>query len=112
LIVWGETRSQAIARMRRALEEYEIVGVRTNIPFHQTMMNSYPFISGKYDTRLVEEQFAVSDEAESREHYLDIAALMASLVAHKQIEKQAQVYAHPVARSGWKWTEKRAGPRR
>src|SRR5689334_9866916 len=35
LIVWGETRAQAILRMRRALEEYRIVGVRTNIPFHQ-----------------------------------------------------------------------------
>ncbi|MGD8403885.1 MAG: acetyl-CoA carboxylase biotin carboxylase subunit, partial [Anaerolineales bacterium] len=33
LIVWGETRGQAILRMRRALEEYRIVGVRTNIPF-------------------------------------------------------------------------------
>ncbi|MCK6584179.1 MAG: acetyl-CoA carboxylase biotin carboxylase subunit, partial [Anaerolineales bacterium] len=33
LIVWGETRAQAILRMRRALEEYRIVGVRTNIPF-------------------------------------------------------------------------------
>jgi acetyl-CoA carboxylase biotin carboxylase subunit len=112
LIVWGETRSQAIARMRRALEEYEIVGVRTNIPFHQTMMNSYPFITGKYDTRLVEDQFSVSDEAESREHYLDIAALMASLVAHKQVEKQAQVYAHPASGSRWKWIERQERPPR
>jgi acetyl-CoA carboxylase biotin carboxylase subunit len=38
VIVWGETRAQAIVRMRRALEEYKIVGVRTNIPFHQAMM--------------------------------------------------------------------------
>ncbi len=107
LIVWGETRSQAVARMRRALEEYRIVGVRTNIPFHQAMMSSYPFITGKYDTRLVEEQFSVIDEAENRDHYLDIAALMATLVANRQVEKHAQVYSQPQLRSNWKWAENR-----
>ncbi|PIV27538.1 MAG: pyruvate carboxylase subunit A, partial [Anaerolineae bacterium CG03_land_8_20_14_0_80_58_20] len=44
LIVWGETRGQAILRMRRALEEYRIVGVRTNIPFHQSLMDSTRFL--------------------------------------------------------------------
>jgi acetyl/propionyl-CoA carboxylase alpha subunit len=44
LIVWGETRAQAILRMRRALEEYRIIGVKTNIPFHQTMMDSLRFM--------------------------------------------------------------------
>ena len=63
LIVWGETRAQAILRMRRALEEYRIVGVRTNIPFHQTMMDSHRFMGGQYDTRFVEERFSM-DEAE------------------------------------------------
>ena len=58
LIVWGETRGQAILRMRRALEEYRIVGVRTNIPFHQTMMDSHRFMGGQYDTRFVEERFS------------------------------------------------------
>ncbi len=103
LVVWGETRSQAVARMRRALEEYRIVGVRTNIPFHQTMMSTYPFITGKYDTRLVEEQFSTIDAAENREHYLDIAALMATLVAHRQVEKHAQVYPQNNNGSNWKW---------
>jgi acetyl-CoA carboxylase, biotin carboxylase subunit len=103
LIVWGETRPQAIARMRRALEEYRIVGVRTNIPFHQAVMSTYPFITGKYDTSLVEKQFGNIDEAERREHYLDIAALMATLVAHRQIEQHAQTHPQPIQRSNWKW---------
>jgi acetyl-CoA carboxylase, biotin carboxylase subunit len=105
LIVWGETRAQAIVRMRRALEEYRIVGVRTNIPFHQTMMSTYPFITGKYDTRFMEEQFSSIDATENRELYLDIAALMASLVAHKQMERRAQLYPHSEKRSNWKWTK-------
>jgi len=112
LIVWGETRSQAIVRMRRALEEYKIVGVRTNIPFHQTMMDSYPFITGKYDTRFVEEQFSMLDAAENRELYLDIAALLATLVAHEQMERHAQVYEHSGQKSIWKWMTHRKRPNR
>ena len=61
LIVWGETRAQAIMRMRRALEEYRIVGVRTNIPFHQMLMDSPRFMGGQYDTRFVEERFSVQE---------------------------------------------------
>jgi len=41
LIVWGESRAQAILRMRRALDEYKILGVKTNIPFHQKMLTQY-----------------------------------------------------------------------
>ena len=112
MIVWGETRSQAVVRMRRALEEYKIVGVRTNIPFHQTMMDTYPFITGKYDTRFVEEQFSMLDAAENRELYLDIAALMATLVAHVQMEHRAQVYGQPGQKSTWKWAVRRTRPNR
>src|SRR5512138_306373 len=67
LIVWGETRAQAILRMRRALEEYRIVGVRTNIPFHQTLMDSHRFMGGQYDTRFVEERFSMDDPEEHRQ---------------------------------------------
>ncbi|MGZ6346774.1 MAG: ATP-binding protein, partial [Anaerolineales bacterium] len=103
LIVWGETRPQAIMRMRRALEEYKIIGVRTNIPFHQTIMDTYPFITGKYDTRFVEEQFSMLDAVENREMYLDIAALMATLVANVQMEHRTQKYELPTQNSKWKW---------
>ncbi|MGA2490573.1 MAG: acetyl-CoA carboxylase biotin carboxylase subunit, partial [Anaerolineales bacterium] len=106
LIVWGETRPQAVVRMRRALEEYRFVGIRTNIPFHQTMMSTYPFITGNYDTRFVEEEFSMIDAAENRELYLDIAALMASLVAHDQMERRTQVYPNPGEKSNWKWANR------
>jgi len=112
LIVWGETRPQAIVRMRRALEEYRIVGVRTNIPFHQAMMSTYPFITGKYDTRFIEEEFSMIDAAENRELYLDIAALMATLVAHKQMEQRAQVYSRSEPKSNWKRAERGERPSR
>jgi acetyl/propionyl-CoA carboxylase alpha subunit len=112
LIVWGETRPEAIVRMRRALEEYRIIGVRTNIPFHQTMMSTYPFITGKYDTRFVEEKFSMMDATENRELYLDIAALMATLVAHEQMERRTQVYPNSGQRSNWKWADRSEKPDR
>jgi acetyl/propionyl-CoA carboxylase alpha subunit len=102
LIVWGETRAQAILRMRRALEEYRIVGVRTNIPFHQTLMDSHRFMGGQFDTRFVEERFSM--EAESDGSNSEIAAILATLVAHKESERSAQIVRRGERdTSNWKW---------
>ncbi len=56
LIAFGETRREAIARMRRALYEYIIEGVETNIPFHIAIMNDEEFVKGNIHTRFVEER--------------------------------------------------------
>ncbi len=104
LIVWGETRAQAILRMRRALEEYRIVGVRTNIPFHQTLMDSHRFMGGQFDTRFVEERFSMDDAAETRTSNAEIAAIFATLVAHQQNERSAQIVRRNERdTSNWKW---------
>ncbi|WP_202320510.1 acetyl-CoA carboxylase biotin carboxylase subunit [Archaeoglobus neptunius] len=56
LIAYGETRKEAIARMRRALYEYVIEGVETNIPFHMAVMNDEEFVKGNIHTKFVEER--------------------------------------------------------
>ncbi len=56
LCAWGENRMEAIYRMRRALYEYVIVGVETNIPFHMAVMHNPAFVKGDIHTRFVEEQ--------------------------------------------------------
>ena len=104
LIVWGETRAQAILRMRRALEEYRIVGVRTNIPFHQTLMDSHRFMGGQFDTRFVEERFSMEAASEIDEAQAEIAAILATLVAHKETERSAQIVrSNERDTSNWKW---------
>jgi acetyl-CoA carboxylase, biotin carboxylase subunit len=103
LVVWGENRPQAIARLRRALEEFRIVGIRTNIPFHQTIVDTYPFITGDYNIHFAEEQFSSMDATESRETYLDIAALMATLVAQRQAKPNPHENEIKLGRSNWKW---------
>jgi acetyl-CoA carboxylase biotin carboxylase subunit len=50
LIAWGEDRDQAIARMRRALVEYEVVGIRTSVPFFRWMFAQHDFLAAQFDT--------------------------------------------------------------
>jgi len=47
LIAWGQDREEAIARMKRALDEYGITGISTTIPFHQRLMENLDFQSGQ-----------------------------------------------------------------
>jgi acetyl-CoA carboxylase, biotin carboxylase subunit len=55
LIVTGATREIALQRMMRALNEYVIEGIKTNIPFHKRVLAHPGFVAGQYDTRLVEQ---------------------------------------------------------
>jgi len=54
LIVYGETRAEAIARMHRALSEFKISGIKTTIPFHKKMMTNPDFISNNFDTKYLD----------------------------------------------------------
>ncbi len=104
LIVWGETRGQAILRMRRALAEYKIVGVKTNIPFHQNLLEQHRFIAGQFDTRFVEDRFSMEEAEEEKDVHPDVAAIIATLVAHQQAEKAAQIVQRNARdTSNWKW---------
>ena len=54
LIVTAQTREEAISKMKRALDEFVIEGVKTTIPFHQKILNDPDFLSGKYTTKFME----------------------------------------------------------
>lgn len=56
LIVWGRDREEAILRMRRALYEYIIVGVKTNIAFHKAVMNNPSFVAGDLGTHFIDRE--------------------------------------------------------
>ena len=61
LTVWAQDRSEAIERMKRALFEYIVVGVKTNIPFHKAMMNSAAYQSGELTTHFIEDHNILED---------------------------------------------------
>jgi acetyl-CoA carboxylase biotin carboxylase subunit len=81
LVVWGETREVAIARMRRALAELVIKGIRTNVAFLDRVLVHPRFASGDYDTHLLAQGgLAKPPEAgEERDLALAVAAIDAWL---------------------------------
>jgi acetyl-CoA carboxylase biotin carboxylase subunit len=105
LICWGEDRAEALIRMRRALNEFTLTGLKHNIPFHINLMNSFSFIAGQIDTNFVEQRFSMEtyeDAPTSRDQ--ETAAIVATLFAHRKRQLAAQVIA-PATRdtSNWKW---------
>jgi acetyl-CoA carboxylase biotin carboxylase subunit len=82
LITWGETRTQALARMRRALAEYEVRGIKTTIPFFQWVMDDEDFIAGRFDTGFIDRKLSARNGAPLREPdaaHLELAAIAAAL---------------------------------
>ncbi|TMQ11431.1 MAG: acetyl-CoA carboxylase biotin carboxylase subunit, partial [Deltaproteobacteria bacterium] len=53
LVVWGEDRPRALARMRRALDEYQVLGIETNLAFQRRCLRQTAFAAGDYDTGFI-----------------------------------------------------------
>jgi acetyl-CoA carboxylase, biotin carboxylase subunit len=54
LCVWAPDRERAIMRMRRAISEYVVTGIRTNLPFHERLFEHPEFCAGRYDTGFID----------------------------------------------------------
>src|SRR6266480_2500705 len=106
LIVWGRDRTQAIARMRRALAEYKILGVRTTLPFDRWLMENPRFISSDLSTDFIAEEWeprkkhaahhkhtahveqAESEKVEERPDPAQVAALVGALLMQEQVREE------------------------
>ena len=60
LITWGDTRDHALQRMRRALSEYEVRGIRTTIPFFKWLLDDEDFTAGRFDTSFIDRKLGVN----------------------------------------------------
>ena len=87
MIVWAQTRPEAIQRMKRALSEYKITGVKTSIKFLMKIMTADDFVEGKYDTHFIENnhEFLFSPEPEESERE-DIAMIASFIEYMRKIE--------------------------
>ena len=84
LIAYGMSRSEAIARMRRALREYVIEGVETNIPFHLAVLDDEEFIKGNIHTRFVEERRIAERVAKYVEMYESIKSKLSDVFSESE----------------------------
>jgi acetyl-CoA carboxylase, biotin carboxylase subunit len=115
LIGWGEDRDQAIARLIRALQEYQVLGIRTTIPFFQWLLGQEAFRSGRFDTTSLDAElrrrdgpFApLSDAAE------EVAAIAAALHTYLRAGAVRAADAAPGSGGGsaWKQMARREGLR-
>ena len=82
LIAWGEDRAQAIARMRRALREYDVLGIRTTVPFFEWMLDQPDFLAARFHTSYLDDllrQRQGQPFSSVGEEVIDIAVIAAAI---------------------------------
>jgi acetyl-CoA carboxylase biotin carboxylase subunit len=113
LAAWGSTRAEAIDRLRRALDEYEISGIRTTLPFFREIVRDEEFIKGRLDTGFISRFFARRDEApvevdDTIER--DIATIAAAIhYSSRQRAASANTASVKDVESRWKMSGRIAG---
>jgi len=110
LVAWGATRDEAIRRMQRALREYHIEGIQTNISFFLAILNDPDFRKGSFDTGFID-RWLQSRKAESKpsNHDRDLAAIAAVIFHSEQSGSVAEVVTEEG--SPWKLDGRRRGLR-
>ncbi len=115
LIVWGQTRGEAIARMRRALYEYKITGIKTSIKFLERIMDSPDFCIGMYNTHFIEKNLEnLLAESACDMNCEDIALISAYIEYTDNLEKMKPTVSLSTLRQvpDWKARGRRNGVNR
>jgi acetyl-CoA carboxylase biotin carboxylase subunit len=109
LITFGKNRTEAIERMIRAIDEYDITGIQTTLGFGKFVMQHPAFVSGKFDTHFVNKYFHTDSLTDEKRDEAAIAALAAVLLLQNQ-QSNAQTAAGTVAiKSSWMQNRKTYG---
>ena len=82
LVVWAETRADAIARMQRAISEYKLLGIRTTLPFFARVLRDPGFAAGDFDTSFVPGLLAREELPPG--HATEVAAIAAAIRAFEE----------------------------
>ena len=111
LAVWGRTRQEAIERLERALDEYEVAGITTTLPFFREVVKDEEFISGRLDTGFIARFNERQAPEPPTQIETDLAAIAAALsYALRQRQSSIQI-TDKTAQSRWKMAGRRAGLR-
>jgi acetyl-CoA carboxylase biotin carboxylase subunit len=113
LIAWGSSRDEAIARMTRALGEYQVLGIRTTIPFFTWLMTQAEYRRGEFDTTWLDGLLASRRESfsELSTEDEDLAAIAAAVDAYMRARASEGATKQGVLGSLWKAAARREGLR-
>jgi len=114
LVAWGDDRPQAIARMRRALGEYDVIGIKTTVPFFRWMLEQPDFVDARFHTSYLDdvlhsragEPFTSADDER-----VDVAVIAAAI---RHMASGGRVLSDPADQSGarqWKLRARAEGLR-
>ncbi len=106
LISYGKNREEAIAKMLRAIDEYEIVGVQTTLKFCSFVLRHEAFVSGNFDTHFVKKYFTADKLISEDANELEIAALI-SAYYYNTSKKQAISVTSEDAKNQSNWRKNR-----
>ncbi len=99
LIVWAESREEALARMRRAVSEYRVVGIKTTLPFFERVLSHPAFVAGDFDTSFVTTVLGSTNGRPGRRVELAVAA--AAIRAFEE-RRARRVAVGPTGLSPWR----------
>jgi acetyl-CoA carboxylase, biotin carboxylase subunit len=102
LIVHGANRTEAIDKMIRAIEEYQITGVETTLDFCKYVLRHEAFVSGKFDTGFIKKYFKPEDLQSHNEEYAEIASLAAAIIFANSSKSNSYTSEPAVKKSKWK----------
>ena len=98
LVARADTREAAIRRMRRAVSEYRVLGIRTTLPFFERVLSHPAFVAGDYDTSFVD---TVLRETAPPRRSVDLAVVAAAVQEYEERRKAARRPADGAPRAAW-----------
>jgi acetyl-CoA carboxylase biotin carboxylase subunit len=113
LAAWGRTRHEAIDRLRRALDEYMVGGIKTTLPFFREVVRDAEFIAGRLDTGFISRFFArreatlnaksSTEEIDETEMKRRDMALIAAALDYMQTQSRASSNHQPREQEQSQW---------
>jgi acetyl-CoA carboxylase biotin carboxylase subunit len=101
LVTWGRDRKQAIERMRRAIGEYRILGIRSNLSFFAGVLSDPEFVAGRLSTDFIEE-FMQRRQGAGKAAASSNAVILAAAIAYAQTSGNGTSQSVPRRESAWK----------
>lgn len=105
LVTFGKDRAEAIAKMLRAIDEYQITGIATTLPFGTFVLQHEAFVSGNFDTKFIERYFtpeALQQQPGKEEEAIAVALAAVLMQEKKPTTTNGERLAAPAAPSNWR----------